>query len=65
VPAFAPLVAPLPETFAGNDVAVEVTDPGPVELGGESFTLSAGDVSLPEHVAVFLMARGRAEKGRE
>ena len=62
---FDPLVDPVPETFGGNEAAVEVTDPGPVELGGESFRLSAGDVSLPEQVAVFLMARGRAEKGRE
>jgi DNA primase small subunit len=65
VAAFDPLTDPVPETFTGNEIAVEVTDPGPVELGDESFTLSAGDVSLPEHVAVFLMARGRAEKGRE
>ncbi|MFC7079830.1 DNA primase small subunit PriS [Halorussus caseinilyticus] len=62
---FDPLVDPVSETFVGHDVTVEVTEPGPVELGGESFRLSAGDVSLPEHVAVFLMARGRAEKGKE
>ncbi|NEU56164.1 DNA primase small subunit PriS [Halorussus sp. MSC15.2] len=62
---FDPLSDPVPETFEGHEVTVEVTDPGPVELRGESFTLSAGDVSLPEYVAVFLMARGRAEKGRE
>ncbi|NHN59478.1 MULTISPECIES: DNA primase small subunit PriS [Halorussus] len=62
---FDPLRDPVPETFEGHEVAVEVTEPGPVELNDESFTLSAGDVSVPEYVAVFLMARGRAEKGRE
>ncbi|PSP55547.1 DNA primase catalytic subunit PriS [Halobacteriales archaeon QS_1_67_19] len=62
---FDPLVDPVPDTFEGHEVSIEVTDPGPVELNDESFTLSEGDVSLPEHVAVFLMARGRAEKGRE
>jgi DNA primase small subunit len=62
---FDPLVDPVSETFEGNEVVVEVTDPGPVELNDESFTLSEGDVSVPEYVAVFLMARGRAEKGRE
>ncbi|WP_135824349.1 DNA primase small subunit PriS [Halorussus ruber] len=65
VEAFDPLSDPVPETFEGNEVAIEVTDPGPVELNDESFTLSDGDVSVPEYVAVFLMARGRAEKGRE
>ncbi|USZ67755.1 DNA primase small subunit PriS [Halorussus salilacus] len=62
---FDPLVDPVPETFVGHDVAVEVSEPGTVELRGESFTVPEGDVSLPEYVAVFLMARGRAEKGRE
>ncbi|WP_134670009.1 DNA primase small subunit PriS [Halorussus marinus] len=65
VEAFDPLVDPIPETFVGHDVTVEVTDPGTVELDGESFRLPAGEVSVPEYVAVFLMARGRAEKGRE
>lgn len=62
---FDPLVDTVPETFVGHDIVVEVTDGGPVELNGESFTVTEGEVSLPEYVAVFLMARGRAEKGRE
>jgi DNA primase small subunit len=62
---FDPLSDPVPDTFEGHEVTVEVTEPGPVELNDESFTLSAGDVSVPEYVAVFLMARGRAEKGKE
>ncbi|MFB6074757.1 MAG: DNA primase small subunit PriS [Haloarculaceae archaeon] len=63
--AFDPLVNAVPDTFRGHDIAVEVTEGGPVELGGDSFTLEAGDHSVPEHVGIFLMARGRAEKGAE
>ncbi|MBV0901270.1 DNA primase small subunit PriS [Haloarcula salina] len=63
--AFDPLTDAVPETFRGHEIAVEVTDGGPVELGGDSFTLEAGNQTVPEHVGVFLMARGRAEKGKE
>jgi len=63
--AFDPLVDPVPETFRGHDITVEVTDSGLVELDGDSFTLEAGNQTVPEHVGVFLMARGRAEKGKE
>ncbi|WP_424004286.1 DNA primase small subunit PriS [Haloarcula salina] len=63
--AFDPLTDAVPETFRGHEITVEVTDGGPVELGGDSFTLEAGNHSVPEHVGVFLMARGRAEKGKE
>jgi DNA primase small subunit len=62
---FDPLSDPVPETFEGHDVTVEANDPGAVRLDDESFTLPDGDVSVPEYVAVFLMARGRAEKGKE
>ncbi|EMA29731.1 DNA primase small subunit PriS [Haloarcula japonica] len=62
---FDPLVDPVPETFRGHDITVEVTDGGLVELDGDSFTLEAGNQTVPEHVGVFLMARGRAEKGKE
>ncbi|WP_135830049.1 DNA primase catalytic subunit PriS [Halorussus halobius] len=65
VDSFDPLVDAVADTFVGHDVAVEVTDPGSVALRDESFTLPEGDVSVPEYVAVFLMASGRAEKGRE
>ncbi|WP_058996693.1 DNA primase small subunit PriS [Haloarcula sp. CBA1127] len=63
--AFDPLVDPVPETFRGHDITVEVADGGLVELDGDSFTLEAGNQTVPEHVGVFLMARGRAEKGKE
>ncbi|MFB6142462.1 MAG: DNA primase small subunit PriS [Halorientalis sp.] len=65
IDAFDPLVDAVPDTFRGHDIAVEVTDGGVVELDGDSFTLSAGNHILPEHLGVFLMARGRAEKGPE
>ncbi|MBO4246334.1 DNA primase small subunit PriS [Halomicrobium sp. IBSBa] len=62
---FDPLVDAVPETFRGHDITIEVTDGGPVELGGDSFTLEPGIGTYPEHVGVFAMARGRAEKGPE
>ncbi|AQL41516.1 DNA primase [Halorientalis sp. IM1011] len=62
---FDPLVDAVPETFVGHEISVEVTEGGAVELLGDSFTLSEGEHSVPEHVGVFLMARGRAEKGPE
>ncbi|WP_158056183.1 DNA primase small subunit PriS [Halorussus halophilus] len=65
IESFDPLRDAIPDTFVGNDVMVELPESGVVELNDETFTLSEGDVSLPEYVAVFLMARGRAEKGRE
>jgi len=58
---FDPLVDAVPETFRGGEATVEVTDGGPVALDGDSFNLSAGERVVPEAVAVFLMARGRAE----
>jgi DNA primase small subunit len=62
---FDPLVDAVPETFQGHDITVEVTDGGEVELMGDSFTLSGGEHTVPEHLGAFLMARGRAEKGAE
>ena len=62
---FDPLIDAVPETFRDHEIAVEVTDGGLVELGGRRFTVEEGDRYVPEYVGVFLMARGRAEKGRE
>jgi len=62
---FDPLVDAVPETFVGHEITVEVTAPGTVELGGDSFTLPEGVTSVPEYLGVFLMSRGRAEKGQE
>ena len=62
---FDPLLDAVPETFVGHEITVEVTDPGPVELRGDRFNPEAGECSVPEYLGVFLMARGRAEKGPE
>jgi DNA primase small subunit len=62
---FDPLVDAVPGTFRRHNIAVEVTDGGPVEIGGDRFTLEEREVSVPEYLGVFLMCRGRAEKGQE
>jgi DNA primase small subunit len=62
---FEPLEDAIPDRFRGRDIEVRVTDPGPVEFDGDSFTLSHGDQSVEECLGVFLMARGRAEKVTE
>ncbi len=62
---FDPLVDAVPETFRGHDITVRLASEVAAELGGDSFTLPAGDHSVPEHLGAFLMARGRAEKVRE
>lgn len=65
VDAFDPLVDAVPETFRGHEITVEVTEGGPVELYGDTFTLAEREHSIPEYLGVFMMCRGRAEKGRE
>ena len=65
IDAFDPLVDAVPETFVGHEINVDVTDPGTVELKGDSFNLEAGVGSVPEYLGTFLMARGRAEKAPE
>jgi DNA primase small subunit len=62
---FDPLVDAVPKTFRSYDITVEVTDGGPVELDGDSFTLPEQVRTVPESLGVFLMCRGRAEKARE
>ncbi len=62
---FDPLVDAVPETFTGHEIAVELSEDVEMELGGDSFTYQAGARSVPEHVGIFLMTRGRAEKGPE
>jgi Eukaryotic-type DNA primase, catalytic (small) subunit len=65
IEAFDPLVDAVPGTFRSHDITVEVTDGGRVELGGDSFTLPEREHTVPEYLGVFLMCRGRAEKGKE
>jgi DNA primase small subunit len=65
VDAFDPLTDAVADTFRDNRIMVDVTDPVEVRLDGEKFNLQGGPQSVPEHVGVFAMARGHAEKGRE
>jgi DNA primase small subunit len=66
--AFDPFVHAVPDTFRGEEVVVDVHDGGvtpfPAPSGDGRFTVEAGVTSVPEHVGLFLMARGRAEKGK-
>lgn len=62
---FDPLVEAIPETFRGHEITVDVTDGGTFEFDADTFTLEEGICSVPEYLGVFLMARGRAEKGKE
>jgi DNA primase small subunit len=62
---FEPLTDAIPDTFRDHEINIEVTEPGPIELDGESITLEAGHQSIAEFRGVFLMARGRARKGQE
>jgi DNA primase small subunit len=62
---FDPLVDALADTFQEERIMVDVSDQTEVTLAGEKFNLQGGPQSLPEHVGVFAMARGDAEKARE
>jgi DNA primase small subunit len=62
---FDPLLDAVAETFLEERIMVDVIDPLSLSLGGEKFNLGAGVQSVPEHVGVFAMARGHAEKARE
>jgi DNA primase small subunit len=62
---FDPLSDAVAETFRGHEVRVETTEPTSVRFDDQTFTVSHGIRHVPEHVAVFLMARGHAEKAQE
>lgn len=59
---FNPLDDAIPDPFRDHEIAIEVTDSGPVEFDGDSFTISEGEHHVSEAVGVFLMTRGRARK---
>ncbi|MBP1987616.1 DNA primase catalytic subunit PriS [Halolamina salifodinae] len=61
---FDPLTDAVADRFRGQRIMVNVTDPGPIDVGAET-TITAGPQSVEEYVGVFLMARGRAEKATE
>lgn len=62
---FDPLTDAIAPTFRGQAITVDVTESVTASLGGEKFNLEPGEHELPEHVGVFLMARGAAAKARE
>ena len=62
--AFDPVTDAVADRFRGQRVMVDVTDPGPLDVGAET-AIQSGPQSVEEHVGVFLMARGRAEKAAE
>lgn len=66
---FDPLTDAVPDRFRDQRIMVNVTEPGPVDVGrGESAGITKvqeGVQSVQEYVGVFLMARGRAEKAAE
>ena len=62
--AFDPLSDAVADRFRGQRIMVDVTEPGPVDVGAET-AMDPGPQSVEEYVGVFLMARGRAEKAAE
>ncbi|MFB6104492.1 MAG: DNA primase small subunit PriS [Halobacteriaceae archaeon] len=62
---FEPTHDAVPSTFRGHEISVTVPESKTVCFDGETFTVEAGDRSLPEYQAVYLMCRGWAEKGAE
>jgi DNA primase small subunit len=65
IESFRPLEDAVPDRFRGRDIAVTVTDPGPVDFDGDTFSIPEGEHSVEECLGIFLMARGRAEKIKE
>jgi len=62
---FDPLVDAVPERFVGREVRISGDGGADVELRGETFSIPDAVTTVPEYAAVFLMARGRAEKEKE
>jgi len=65
IESFRPLEDAVPDRFRGRDIVVTVTDPGPVDFDGDTFSIPEGEHSVEECLGIFLMARGRAEKIKE
>jgi DNA primase small subunit len=60
VDSFDPLVDAVADPFTTREIRVDVTEPEPVSMEGDSFTPPEGVVSVRECVGVFLLARERA-----
>ncbi|MFA1611528.1 DNA primase small subunit PriS [Halobellus rubicundus] len=65
IEAFRPLEDAIPDRFRGREIRVSVTEPGPVDFDGDTFTIPEGEQSVEECLGIFLMTRGRAEKIKE
>jgi len=63
--AFDPLEDAVPEQFVGHEVRIRGDGGEPIEFAGETFRVPDDVTTVPEYAAVFLMARGRAEKEKE
>ncbi|MFW5949083.1 MAG: DNA primase catalytic subunit PriS [Halolamina sp.] len=61
---FDPLTDAVADRFRDQKIVVNVTEPGPLDVGAET-AIQAGPKSVEEYVGVFLMSRGRAEKAAE
>lgn len=59
---FDPLSHAIPETFRGQEIAIELEDSTSVALGGTRRSLDAGIVRVPEYVGVHLLVTERATK---
>ena len=62
---FDPLRDAVPDRFVGRDIRIETDADRTVELNGERTRVEPGTNTVPEHVGVFLMARGEARKAPE
>ena len=64
---FDPLEQAIPDRFKQRNIKIftEGMEGQIVEIGGETIVLEDGINTVPEYAAMFLMARGEAEKVRE
>jgi DNA primase small subunit len=64
---FDPFEDAVPGSFRGDRITVDVRDGGPTPFtrADGTFTVEEGVSTVPERVGLFLMAHGRAEKGKE
>ncbi len=65
IEAFEPLRDAIPDVFTGYSITIQGDGGPPVTLNGETFTVPDDVITVPEYVAIFLMARGRAAKQPE
>ncbi len=58
---FNPLTDAISESFATDEMRIEVLQPVDMELRGEKFNLGRGICKVPEYAAIFFMCRGMAK----